>query len=409
MKYFFTFLLCVNWLFAQEKLPPSHIKSVVFKAYNSENQFPILKLGEKFFLLFDDLNAQETDYYYTIEHCDFDWKKSQLLKSEYLTGLDDLKIYDFKNSYSTIQPYTNYFLELPNQDTNFKVSGNYLLKITDQDQNVIFEKRFVIYEDILRVQMQVKQSRNVSISEQKQVVNFKYFNRNFYLENPQNTIKTAILQNFNWQTGIYNVFPQYVLGQELVYNYDKETSFFAGNEYFYFENKDIRVATTGVYATELKQGQFHSYLFKNPNRYFDSYTYNPDINGDFRIISLQGDPRNEAEYSWVYFNVEATNLSALDEVYVYGKFSENQSVDDFKLQYNQKNNSFEGRVFLKQGFYNYKFALKTAKGLDFNAFSGNHYQTENNYVILAYYRPAGALYDRVIGFSSISTTNVSLL
>lgn len=109
----------------------------------------------------------------------------------------------------------------------------------------------------------------------------------------------------------------------------------------------------------------------------------------------------------MYFSVEANNQWINDEVYLYGLFSNNRLTDAYRLFYNPEKNIFETKVLLKQGFYNYKFALKSKDSTDYNAFSGNHYQTENNYTILVYYRPTGALYDQVIGVGSLNSTQVT--
>lgn len=393
---------------SQEKNEPNHIKTIIFKGHSSDAQFPIVPLGESFTLSFDDLQGKETDYYYTITHCDYDWTPSQLIKSEYLSGFDDIRITNFVNSYGTLQPYTHYELTLPNADTQFLITGNYLLKITDRDQNILFTRRFVIYSNTLQVQMAVKQTRDIKHIQEKQVVQFKLISKQLTLENPQTNIRVAILQNFRWDNALFNIRPQYFLGNELVYKYDKETSFFAGNEYFFFENKDIHVSGGGVYSTEKQGNQYHSVLFTNPRRSHLPYTYNPDINGDFRITTLYGNPANEAEYSWVHFSMEPTDFSANDEIFVYGNFSGNQLNNNFLLKYDEETNRFRGSVLLKQGFYNYKFALKNKQITDFNAFSGNFYQTENNYTILVYYRPTGAVFDSVIGMGSLNSTSVTL-
>ena len=41
---------------------------------------------------FDDLRANDEFYYYTIERADSEWRKSRLVKSEYIDGYDDLRI-----------------------------------------------------------------------------------------------------------------------------------------------------------------------------------------------------------------------------------------------------------------------------------------------------------------------------
>lgn len=81
------FLLC-PLLFGQvqeEVVEPDHIKSIVFKG-PTDDQFPVVQLGDPLYLEFDDLLANEQDYYYKIVHCDYDWTPSDLLRSQYLKG-----------------------------------------------------------------------------------------------------------------------------------------------------------------------------------------------------------------------------------------------------------------------------------------------------------------------------------
>ena len=106
----------------EEVNPPYNIKSIVFKG-PTEDQFPIIKLGETIFLEFDDITASEQDYYFKIVHCNYDWTPSILLKSEYLVGTDNQRIIDYQNSLTTLQPFSNYKLTLPNSQLKFKKTG----------------------------------------------------------------------------------------------------------------------------------------------------------------------------------------------------------------------------------------------------------------------------------------------
>lgn len=401
-------MMCSGFVFSQEKIESEYIKSVVFRSLYSQHQFPIVEIGESFSLSFDDLKADETDYYYTITHCNYNWEPSGLIKSEYLVGMDDMRITDYRNSYTTLQPYTHYTLKLPNADTDFRLTGNYLLTITDGYQNILFTRRFVVYTKTASIPMEIKQSRDIKHIHEKQAVQFKINSKNITFEDPKSSVKVAILQNYSWENALFDVKPQYLIGNELVYKYDKETSFFGGNEYFYFENKDVRTANTGVYDVGKSNDKFQSYLYTAPLRIHKTYTYNPDINGDFQIVTSYGSPDVEAEYSEVYFSIEAHEDWIHDQVFVYGNFSQNKLLERYQLAYNYDRSTFEGIIYLKQGFYNYKFALKNAQGIDYNAFSGNHYQTENNYTIIVYYRPVGQLYDKVIGVNSLNSLQVGL-
>ena len=115
--------LIVNFTFSQS-ISTELIKSVAFHKQNDNKSSNILlsSLNERFSMSFDVLSGIEYDLYYVIEHCDFDWKKSQLLKSEYLQGFDDVKIEDYYSSFNTYQIYTHYKINFPNSNTSFKKS-----------------------------------------------------------------------------------------------------------------------------------------------------------------------------------------------------------------------------------------------------------------------------------------------
>ena len=386
---------------------PEHIKSIVFKG-PTEDQFPIVQLGERISLEFDDLSASEQDYYYRIVHCDYNWEPSQLLKSQYLRGTDNQRIINYENSYSTLQPYSNYRLILPNNQVGFRVSGNYILEIYNTANELQFSRRFVIYQDLVQVAATVRRSRDFEFIDQKQSVQFSIRPSGIQLINPKKEVKVAILQNYHWPTALYEIPPQYTIGTELVYRYDQETAFWGGNEYLNFDTSDLRVPTVAISSIEL-DGLYQHYLF--PNRYRDSeeYTYFPDINGDFTIRTLQGqDNSRESEYSWVHFSLPYTDRLGLDKVYVFGKYN-NYALEDLnRMEFNQQTGNMEASLLLKQGFYNFKYVIEREDGtVELNTVCGNFHFTENTYTILVYYRNFGDIYDSVIGIGSVNSTTIS--
>ncbi|WP_411030329.1 DUF5103 domain-containing protein [Spongiimicrobium sp. 3-5] len=392
----------------QEELdPPNNIKSIVFKG-TTEDQFPIAQLGETILLEFDDILANEQDYYYKLVHCDYDWTVSDLLKSQYLVGTDNQRIIDYENSYTTLQPYSNYRLSIPNNNVRLKVSGNYLIEIYNNRYELQFSRRFVIYKDLVRVGAYVKRSRDFNYLNEKQVVQFSINATNFPLVNPKKEVKVAILQNYHWPTALYNVKPQFTLGNELVYKYDQETSFFGGNEFLNFDTKDLRAPSAIISRIELRDIYNH-YLFTDRYRHERPYTYFPDINGDFVIRTLQGrDVSREAEYTNIHFSLPYEPELGLDNVYIFGKFNNYALNDENKMTYNEDTGKMEASLKLKQGFYNYKYVIeRDNETVDLNTVCGNFHFTENNYTILVYYRNFGDLYDSVIGVGAANSREIS--
>jgi hypothetical protein len=325
-----------------------------------------------------------------------------------LVGNDNQRIIDYENSYTTLQPYSNYRLSIPNENVRLKVSGNYVLEIYNSYGDLQFSRRFVVYQDALAVGGVVKRSRDFNFLNEKQVVQFTINTAAFTVVNPKNEIKVAILQNHYWPTALYNIKPQYTIGSELVYKYDQETSFYGGNEFLNFDTKDLRSPTFAISRIEFED-VYHHYLFTNEYRNDQPYTYFPDINGDFVVRTLQGeDVSREAEYTKVHFSLPYTNEIGLDNVYVVGKFNNYGRSEENKMTFNEETGKFEATLLMKQGFYNYKYVVERADGtLEPNYVSGDFHFTENNYLILVYYRNFGELYDSIIGIGSVNSRTIS--
>jgi len=393
----------------KEVNPPDFIKTITFKSNTTQGQLPILKLREPLILEFDAINANEEDFYYVIEHFNFDWTPSVLAKAEYLKGLDNQRILTYDNSFNTYQIYSHYVLTLPNSRTRALLkSGNYMISIYDDYDELMFSRKFMVVEGIVNVGVQVKSSRDVKVIAEKQTIDIIVYDNGINFNNPLETVKTLIIQNNNLNTAISDLKPQYTLGNQLIYKYVDKSAFWGGNEYLYFENKDVRAANVGVQFIDLKE-IYHNYLFTNVSRKDSRYTYNPDINGNFQINVIDRTDFNiEADYTMIHFSLLHEELKDQD-IHIYGNFNAFAIEDLTKMEFNPESRHYESTLLLKQGFYNYKYVTidKSTGQLDEGAISGNFWQTENNYKVLVYYRNLGARYDRLIGFGEASSINIS--
>ena len=392
-----------------EKAPPYNIKTISF-VQNGLNSVPIFRLGDSFQLIFDDLYGDEANYYYTITHCDYDWKPSQLAINEYISGLDNQRIIDYENSFNTLQLYSHYRLNFPNQFTRgFKVSGNYIIKILNDDREVVFSRKFIIHEDVVAVPLQIKNPRDVKNLDKKHNLDFMVKAGEFLFQDPIKNVKILLLQNGIWHSAIKNIKPMFTVGNDLIYRYDKETQFWAGNEFLFFENKDIRNAINNVRKIESTGGIYNTYLMTHQARGNFVYTFAPDANGDFVVRNINSAlPATEADYSWVFFSLSAPAYFGKESIYVSGMFNNYALIDEFKMDYNPKTELYEKAIVIKQGFTNFQFLLADQKGTvnAKDAIDGNFFQTENNYTVLVYYRANNARYDRIIGRGNANSVNI---
>lgn len=412
LKYTCLFLFLTFCSYAQiqtEIAPPYNIKTVSF-VQNSQNTIPVFKLGERFELQFDDLFGNEANYYYKILHCDYNWKISSLSRNEYLRGFDDLRISNYENSFNTLQMFSHYLLQFPNENTGLLVSGNYVIQILNDEKEIVFSRKFIVYENLVSVPLLVKRARKVSDQYTKHNLDFMIRPTDFYILNPLTNIKVLILKNGEINTGFANIKPMYTMGTDLIYKYDTETQFWAGNEFRYFDSKDIKNSGNYISYVDKQNDMYNTHLFMDEARRDKEYVYNPDDNGNFVINRIDAEYTNiEADYSWVHFTLSAPNYFGKKDIYINGMFNNYAISPEYKMDYNAEKGIYEKPIMIKQGFTNYQYVLVDKSGkIDYeNAVDGNFYQTETNYFVLVYYRDTNRQYDRIIGFGSASSQNIA--
>lgn len=392
-----------------EVAPPFNIKTVSF-FQNNQNVVPVFPLGSGFQLQFDDLFGNEADYYYEIIHCDYNWKPSDIPKNEYLQGFDNQRIQDYTNSFNTLQIYSHYTLSIPNQHTQqLRISGNYMLKILNNDKETVFTRKFILYEDLVTVPIQVKRARTVNNIEYKHNLEFSIKSKTINFQNPLKNVKVMLLQNGKFNSSIKNIPPQYTIGNDLIYKYDSETQYWAGNEFLYFENKDIKVANNYISRVDASTAIYNAFLYTNNARANFPYSNTEDINGNFVVRNFNSENSAiEADYAWVYFSLSSPTFNNDNAIYINGMFNNYSLTPEFKMDYNPKKGIYEKALLIKQGFTNFEYVAVNRKGVvdSANAIDGNFYQTENDYSILVYYRENTDRYDRVVGKGNANSLNI---
>ena len=393
---------------AFEALQPPNIKTIIFKSDSGFNQFPILEQGGLIRLSFDDLNASEDDYYYKITYHNFDWSDSVLFENEFIDGIDNIRLADYETSFNTLQRYTHYRLTLPNPSTKFKLSGNYMVHIYDRNDNLQFSRRFIYLKPEISVTANVYRTRDLNYFQTHQNIKFEISQNNLgSIQNFQQNLNVVLIQNDQWSNIISGIQPQFKNSKVLKYRYDIETSFEAGNEYLFFDTKDLR--TTGQNISFINLGDlYESYLYTDVPRKNNPYSFFQDLNGDYQIRTVMGNQNSEieADYSWIHFTLAARIELPETDIYVLGNFNNYEPSAENIMSYNKALEAYETKVLIKQGFYNYKYFANTNSGWQPNLISGNFSETENSYKILVYYRAPGEIYDQLIGLGKTDSNSL---
>jgi len=389
-------------------IEPDYIRTVQFQGMTDQSELPLVRVGDRLSLTFDDIIGDESDYYYRITHHNFDWTESDLSKGEYLDGFDDVRIETYENSLNSLQLYSHYMLNIPNRETRgLKKSGNYMISIYNYDGDLLFTRKFMAINQEVGVTVNIKRARTLKYIDYMQSVHFVIESKELII-NPKQNLKTLVVQNNNLKTAITDLKPQYTIGDQLIYRYDTESSFWGGNEFLSFDSKEARAANIGIRRIELTD-LFEHYLYTRASRADYPYTYNPDINGNFVIRQFQAsNPNIEAEYIRTHFALQYFEDIGDKEIHIYGNFN-NWSIDESTyMRYDPEADVYRLTRLFKQGFYNYQFVVVDRDGsIDQGAIGGNYWETENDYTVLVYYRAPGERFDRIIGMGRANSTNIT--
>ena len=72
---------------------------------------------------------------------------------------------------------------------------------------------------------------------ENQEIDFTIYHDNLNILYPNEEVKVVIMQNNRWDNAIRNLKPLFIRDRMLVYDYNKENVFVAGNEFRYFDNR----------------------------------------------------------------------------------------------------------------------------------------------------------------------------
>jgi hypothetical protein len=392
------FLMIFSKNLSQYHAYPENIFSAKIKGSNLN--YPVFNLNDKIFFSFDDLNTKKSSYYYKINHYDFEWKPSKILKSEYIDGYDDNLIETFKNSYNTLIDYTNYQISVPNEDLKLKISGNYSISIHNENGDFLFEKKFSVLNKMISTNIKIKKSTDLEKFDSHQNIDISVScdNCNKFIGNSSD-LKLVIIKNNNLNNFKVIKKPNYSLSNTLIF---KDISFEGGNEFLNFDNSKITSTNIKIYKTELNDF-YKTYLRTDTDRTNSIYQYNPDINGSFTINNNFNNPEIENDYSLVKFSLKPDRINKKNRVFIIGEFNDYKITDKHELKLN--NNIYNGEFKFKQGFYNYKY-LSVGPENKVKKFSGNFWETQNIYNALIYQKKLTEKYYKLISISETSSVNI---
>lgn len=394
---------------ARELVLDEQIRTIQMYREGWINSYPILTKQEQVPLVleFDELSDNTSVFSYMVLHCDADWRRSELTEQAYIQGYLENQINDVEGSFNTYTNYHHYRLELPNDNIRFTESGNYLLVVyRDYDPTqVVLTRRFLVSEALVTIKADAHRPVLSIYRDNSHEIDVTVLHPGLRIFDPFRETTLSIYQNGIWNYGITGLQPLFVNPGELVYDYQEENVFPAGNEFRRFNTRNTQVREYHIAAIDyLDYFHFHLKTDKpNPaHLYFDR----DDLNGEFFIEAANvREPSVEADYVFVHFTLEMPFPLADGDVYIAGATTNWQFTGMNRMEYDTDVSAYRATLFLKQGIHNYRYVFvpHDRNVVDIAEIEGSHYQTKNEYLILFYHRGQGDRYDRLVGHQVVQS------
>jgi len=401
---FFQCLTITSQTFFRTQIFQPDIKTLQIGVVGEKFGLPIMELTGSTGLKvnFDQMSRESHSYSYKIIHCNADWTSSNLNSNEYLSGFTTANITDIATSLNTTWLYTHYSFLIPNNDMGFKISGNYVVIIYEDNkvENPIAQACFSIVEPRVSISATVRGNTDTELSGRLQQLDFEVALNGYTVRDAASEVKIVVKQNNRIDNQVTGLQPTYFTSSGLRYINNKELIFEGGNEYHRFDISSVYAAGEGVSSIRFTNPTYDAFLNDNKIQTTKSYTYDQDVNGKF-VVNMQNaqDDNTEADYMMVHFNLPAKQPFFDGQLYLGGEFNYNQMNDEVRLKYDGKTESYVQTVLLKQGGYNYQywFVPKGESKASPERVDGSFWQTKNEYTIYIYHRPWGERYDKLVG------------
>jgi hypothetical protein len=219
-----------------------------------------------------------------------------------------------------------------------------------------------------------------------------------------------IVQNNIWSTATVMDRPSIFRGNYYEYIDEELTTFPAGKEWRWLDLRSVQLMSDRMDRIVDTGKRIDVHVKPDIERRSQVYIFYNDLDGIYTIENRDANnPYWQSDYAYTHFTFIPPNYRAYEgrNIYIYGELTNYATDEDSKMIFNPEKGVYEKTLLLKQGYYNYSYVSlpdRKAEPINFSNIEGNYWGTENNYMVLVYFRPFGARADELIGFTRLNST-----
>jgi len=388
-----------------EECLDSNIKTILLHRSGLDLTWPVIyfKSDDKLRLRFDYVGESKEDFYYSVVACTYDWKLNENPDHFYLDGFNSNLVENKYTSFNTWKYYEHFMTKVPSEELKFLTSGNYIINVYKgpSTEEVVFTRKFCLTESKVNIKAIVKKP-----DPQNQEIQIEIDIEKLELTNPLAEIKVVVIKNNDWNNQLNLAFKPVLRENKLHIDLPYQLITGGGNEFRYVDIKSIKYISDQLDSIKYISPETHFYLKPDKLNQYEPYFSSTDLNGRFYIDMEDSYDRHiESDYVNAHFVLESAQAFRSD-VYIYGALTNWETNESNCMNYNPEKGIYEKTLFLKQGYYNYAYAIKdfSTQKTSFDYTEGNHSEAENEYAIFVYLRETMSDFDRLVGFQILNST-----
>ncbi len=350
------------------------------------------------FDLLSDRGRPLSVYFY---HADRLWRRD-LTPSEYLDSFHRDDLLDYTMSLGTDPAYVHYTYRFPNPTIQFRLSGNYIVRVTEQgdEDAVLFERAFFVTEQRAAMDFVTDQVLlgGTAYPSTQPIAAFRP-----PADLPGNAFdyNVCFVRNGRFELARCSDRPSLAQQPVMQFYLEPEMAFEPeGASYFL----DLSTIDGGPQIARVDRSRRPFEVTLEPDyARFGTSGIAPLLNGQTVVsgaVRGVGDADTEAEYVRVRFSYVPPDEQPLaGEVIVTGSFSDWQFDPANRLSWVPEAGRYEGELLLKQGQYEYRYAARDRRLA--RALAGTMPRPENHYAAFVYYRDIRVNTDRLLAVDAI--------
>lgn len=379
----------------QQAAPPNYIQSIQLHPKGSPGLPPVIELDtqQKLVLSFDHLEGESRQFRVKVSHRGRQWDQSPITPSTFLDSFSETYIQQSRASFSQRPSYHHMEFEFPNNQLQPAVSGNYLLEVYSYDNNeLLFSMPFFVTEDEGSIQTRVERLFAQRVDGRPLDQLFSTYHYPDFVEYPQYDLSMSFVQNQFWGRMQEAGFLDTITPGELQGHQERDKAFIGNYEFKYLDLRTFNIDKEQILEYQPGVTPPRIVLRRDVQSLdTNSGTFSTGLNLGFPL-----DDRS-SEYAQVEFNLETdSSIPRSSDIYIVGHFN-NWMINDLnRMSYDSDEKIWEGRAFIKQGQYAYKYVLVRQNTINDLALDQSFLSPQQQYLTFIYFKDPDQNFDRLL-------------